>query len=230
MEVTAMRRSSQAALVGTLFLASGIVCGARAGSPAAADTGTVNAVWVEHDLAFTYMGFTSHYSCSGLEDKVKYVMKQLGARPGFKVTSGGCVNLSGPEVMPRVRVRAALPQEATPEVLAQLEKDRSVRELAARAGGKPLPATDEAAARFPATWRVVTFEGTPISDIQDGDCELLEQLIRNVLKPMGVREVAGSSLNCVPHQVPINAVNVKLQVLSAPQADTPASNTPTQPR
>lgn len=222
-----MRRSSQATLVGTLLLASGIVCSAGAGSPAAADTGTVNAVWVDHDLAFTYMGFTSHYSCSGLEDKVKYVMKQLGARPGYKVTSGGCVNLSGPELMPRVRVRAALPQEATPEVLAQLEKDRSAHQ---RAGGKPLPATDAAAAKFPATWRVVTFEGTPISDIQDGDCELLEQLIRNVLEPMGVREVAGSSLNCVPHQVPINAVNVKLQVLSAPQADAPARSAPTQPR
>jgi len=225
-----MRRSSQAALVGTLFLASGIACGAGAGSPAAADTGTVDAVWVDHDLAFTYVGFTSHYSCGGLEDKVKYVMKQLGARPGYKVTSGGCLNLSGPELMPRIRVRAALPQEATPAVLAQLEKDRATRELAAGASGKPLAATDEATATFPATWRTVTFEGTPMSDIQDGDCELMEQLIRNVLQPMGVREIAGSRLNCVPYQVPINAVSVKLQVLSPPQAAAPARNALAQPR
>ena len=150
-------------------------------------------------------------------------MKQLGARPGYRVTSSGCINMSGPEIMPRVRVRAALPQEATPELLAQLEKDRSKQELVARAGGKPVAAVDEVTAKFPATWRNVTFEGTPISDVQDGDCELMEQLIRNVLKPMGVREIAGSNLNCVPHQVPINAVNVKLQVLSAPQGDAAPS-------
>jgi hypothetical protein len=76
----------------------------------------------------------------------------------------------------------------------------------------------------------VTFEGTPISDIQDGDCELMQQLIRNVLQPMGVREIAGSRLNCVPHQVPINAVSVKLQVLSPPQAAAPARNSLAQPR
>ena len=214
-----MRRSSLAVLVGTLVLACGVARTAGAVAPTAADAGTVDAVWVDHDIAFTYMGFTSHYSCSGLEDKVRYVMKQLGARPGYKVTSSGCVNMSGPEIMPRVRVRAALPQQATPEVLAQLEKDRARRELAARAGAKPV-ATDAASlARFAASWRTVTFEGTSISDVQDGDCELMEQLIRNVLKPMGVRELEGSTLNCVPHQVPINAVNVKLQVLSAPQGD-----------
>jgi hypothetical protein len=214
-----MRSSSQAALVGTLFLASGIACGAGASPASAATEETVNAVWVDHDLSFTYTGFTSHYSCGGLEDKVRFVMKQLGARPGLKVSSFGCVNLSGPELMPRVRVKAALPQEATPEVLAQLGKDRSTRELAARASGKTLAAIDDAAARFPATWRTVTFEGTPISDIQDGDCELMEQLIRNVLRPMGVREIAGSRLNCVPHQVPINAVSVRLQVLAPSQTD-----------
>ena len=224
-----MCRSSLAIVVGTLVFACGAARAAGAAAPSAADAGAVNAVWVDHDLSFTYMGFTSHYSCSGIENKVRYVMKQLGARPGYRVTSSGCINMSGPEIMPRVRVRAALPQEATPEVLAQLEKDHSMRELAARAGGKPVAPIEEVTARFPATWRNVTFEGTPMSDVQDGDCELMEQLIRNVLKPMGVREIAGSNLSCVPHQVPLNAVNVKLQVLSAPQVDAPAKAALTNP-
>jgi len=47
---------------------------------------------------------------------------------------------------------------------------------------------------------------------------------------MGVREIAGSRLNCVPYQVPINAVSVKLQVLSPPQAAAPARNALAQPR
>jgi hypothetical protein len=189
-----------------------------AGVASAADSAAVNAVWVDKDLAFTYMGFTSHYSCGGIQDKVAYVMKQLGARPGFKVTTSGCVNMNGPEIMPRVRVRAALPRAATPEVLAELARERSTRELAARAqGNKPAAAAAEATVQFPATWRTVTFEGTPSSEVQDGDCELMEQLMRQVLLPMGVREVNGSRLNCVPHQLPLNAVNLQLQVLAAQQ-------------
>jgi len=45
---------------------------------------------------------------------------------------------------------------------------------------------------------------------------------------MGVREVAGSSLSCVPHQVPINAVNLKLQVLS-PREEPAKSATKARP-
>jgi hypothetical protein len=166
------------------------------GTALAADTPAANAAWVEKDLSFTYMGFTSYYSCDGIRSKVRYVMKRLGARPGFKVTVGGCMNMTGPEIMPRVRVRAALPAEA---------------------------AADAASPRFAAEWRTLQFRGTPTSDVQDGDCELLEQLVRQVLVPMGVREVAGSRLNCVPHQVPINSVNLKLQVLQ------PVVSPPAQP-
>jgi len=206
-----MRRASTTALFAILSAAVGVA--------SAADNATVNAVWVDEDLSFTYVGFTSHYSCGGIRDKVAYVMQQLGARPDFKVTVAGCLNASsGPEIMPRVRVRAALPREATPTVLAELTRERSTRELAAHAQGKPAAVADEATAAFPAAWRMVTFEGTPSSAVQDGDCELMEQLIRQVLVPMGVREVKGSKLDCVPHQVPLNAVNVKLQVLAPTRA------------
>jgi hypothetical protein len=198
------------------------IAAATAVAASATDPAAGSAVWVEKDLSFTYMGFTSHYSCDGIRDKVRYVMQQVGARPGFKVTVGGCVNMNGPEIMPRVRVRAALPREATPEVLAELARERSRREMAAREqGAAPPPAVDASNAPFAAQWRTLQFRGTPNSDVQDGDCELLEQLVREVLVPMGVREVAGSRLNCVPHQVPIDAVNLKLQVLE-PKAPPPA--------
>lgn len=179
-----------------------------------ADAAPVNAVWVDHDVSFTYTGFTSHYSCDGIEDKIRYVFKQLGARPDYKVNATGCVRSSGPELMPRVRIRVALPTPATPEVLAQLEKNRSTQELAARAGGKHAATADAATAQFPATYRVVKIEGTPISDVQDGDCELMEQLTKQVLEPMGVEQAPGSSLNCIPHQVSLNGVNLRLRVLN----------------
>jgi len=210
------------AKVRAILAVSLAVAGATAVAATAPEPAAGSAVWVEKDLSFTYMGFTSYYSCDGVRDKVRYVMQQVGARPGFKVTVGGCVNMTGPEIMPRVRVRAALPRIATPEVLAELAHDRSRRELAAREqGGGASAAVDTTTAQFPAQWRTLQFRGTPSSDVQDGDCELLEQLVHEVLVPMGVREVAGSRLYCVPHQVPINAVNLKLQVLE-PRAAPPA--------
>ena len=218
-----MRRIDRAAWTAIFILASGAAFGGDAARDDGVDAGPVNAVWVDHDLSFTYTGFTSHYSCSGLEGKVQYVLKTLGARPGYRVNASGCTS-SGPELMPHVRIRAALPMAATPEVLAGIEEARAKRELAARAGGKPLTATDAATAQFPATWRVVKFEGTSMSNVQDGDCELMEQLLDRVLKPMGVREVKGSALNCVPNQISMNAVNLKLRVLAGPPAPAGASS------
>ena len=85
----------------------------------------VEAVWVEREIFVTYMAFTTYYSCDGLRDKVRWVLKELGARPDFKVTTRGCIRLSGPEVTPGVRIEAALPLEATPEVLAELASGAS---------------------------------------------------------------------------------------------------------
>lgn len=189
----------------------------------AAEPAAVSAVWVEKDLSFTHMGFTSYYSCDGIRDKVRYVLTQVGARPGFKVTVSGCVNGNGPEIMPRVRVRAAMPREATPEVLAELARDRSTRELTARQQGRAAAGTaaDAGSAPFQAQWRTLQFRGTPNSEVQDGDCELMEQLVREVLLPLGVREVAGSRLACVPHQASPNSINLKLMALE-PQVPAPA--------
>src|SRR5579884_669143 len=38
------------------------------------------AKWVKKKINFTYQGFTTHYSCQGLRDKVRDVLLQLGAR------------------------------------------------------------------------------------------------------------------------------------------------------
>lgn len=212
-----MRRFGRLAGAAILVLASGAALG---GEAASTDGAPVDAVWVDHDLGFTYAGFTSHYTCGGIEGKVKYVLKQLGARPGYKVNAAGCYD-SGPELMLHVRVRAALPMPATPEVLAAIEKTRAKSELAARANGKPAASGDAATAQFPATWRVVTFDSSPMSDVQDGDCELMEQLVDKVFLPMGVREMAGSRLNCVPNQHTQHAVSLKVRVLSAPAEAVP---------
>ena len=37
-------------------------------------------VWQEHQVELAYMGFTSHYSCDGLQSKLQLLLRQLGAR------------------------------------------------------------------------------------------------------------------------------------------------------
>jgi hypothetical protein len=171
----------------------------------------VDAVWMEREILVTYMAFTSFYSCRGLRDKVAWVIEQLGARPGFSVTTRGCVEVTGPEVMPAVRIVAALPVEATPEVLAELASSAAKRELAARATGQA-PAGAEATERLRAMPRRVEFTSRPGGPLEDGDCELIEQLRDRVMVPLGAK-IVENGVRCVPRQVRPGAVRLTVEVL-----------------
>lgn len=180
------------------------------GSPAdAPSTPVVNAVWIEKDLAFTYMGFTTYYSCDGLRDKVRWLLKEIGARPGFEVRVRGCMNLTGPEWMPRVEIRAALPMAATPELLAELEKQAPKRELIARVTGQ---SATETTAQFATRWRRITFDPTATSRVEPGDCELMEQLRDAVFVPFGLRLVE-NRMSCVPKQIVLYGIRLTVEVL-----------------
>jgi hypothetical protein len=176
-------------------------------------TTVVSAVWVRHEVAFTYMGFTSFYSCDGLRAKVSRILKALGARPGFKVSPRACFELTGPEAIPGVTIVAEFPAVATPELLASLASDASKRELTARATGKATPAV-EATAQFPARVKRLEFRSTPYSldVLQDGDCELMEQLRDRVFGPLGVK-VVDDRTRCMPRQVSLGAVRMTVEVL-----------------
>lgn len=177
--------------------------------------GTVDAVWLEHDLRFTYFGLTTHYTCGGLRDKVRYVMQQLGARKDDLRVQVSCLEPNGVEAIPSVRIQAALPAAATPEVLARLEQEAPQRELKARVGAKG-QGTDAALARFPARPETVEFTSTRAgSRIGDGDCELFEHLERYAFPQLGLRLTEDSRLSCVPRQVGIGSVRVKVQALRA---------------
>jgi hypothetical protein len=173
------------------------------------DSTVVNAVWIEKDVQLHYMAFTSFYSCDGLRGQVRSILKELGARPGFKVTARNCINLTGPEWSPIVRIVAAFPVEATPEVLAALESDASKRELVARVQGK---SATEATAQFPARPKRVEFRSGGMSFLRDGDCELMEQMRDRVFGPLGVK-VIDSSVHCVPRQVSLGSIRMTVDVL-----------------
>ncbi len=195
------------------LLAPAVAPASDAAQPAAAGAPTVNAVWVEREFSFTYMGLGTYYSCDGLRNKLEFVLEAIGARKDPKVTVA-CLDPIGIETLPMARIRVAVPAEATPELLRQLEDEQSRRELVGRVQGKD-GGIDAATAQFPAQLRVVEFVGRRGRRIEDGDCELLSQLLPQVLKPLGVRELPGSALRCVPKQSQFGAVRLQLESLHA---------------
>jgi len=100
------------------------------------------------------------------------------------------VRANGPETAPGLRIVAALPAAADPGTAGQ----------------------------FPAQPRRVEFKSNFASDhLQDGDCELMEQLRDKVFVPMGVKVVEDRT-SCVPHQNVIGAVDMTLEVLGPVRA------------
>ncbi len=208
------------ALLMLAFAASGV--GAPAGAQTAADASpagagpTVNAVWTEHEFTFTYFGRGTYYSCGGLENKIEYILEALGARPEPKVWVG-CTEGPGIQQIPTARIKVAVPTEATPELLSAIEAGRSKRELVSKVQGNGA-VVDAATAQFPAQRQVVEFVGRRKDRIEDGDCELLEQLLPRVLEPLGIREAPGSSLTCMPRASQFGSVHLRLESLHAKPA------------
>jgi len=199
--------------------ASNAASAAEATTTAAPDGEPVMAVWVEKEVDFPYKGLTSYYSCTGIENKVRAILKMIGARPGYSVKARACVRdvvstgpMRGAEPMPWVHIRAALPQPATPELLAELAKTSSKDELIARTKGQAAPAA-EATAQFPARWQRVRFAGSPLGPVQEGDCELVDEMARGPFEQLGAR-VLERQMACVPKQVNPGSVRLTLEVLT----------------
>jgi hypothetical protein len=177
----------------------------------------VNAVWVEREAELVYMGITSYYSCDGLRDKVRRVLEDLGMGTGLKLSARNCIRLTGPEIMPSVRIVARVAIEATPEVLAQLESEAGKRELVARVKGV---APVEATAQFPARRKTVVLEQDPLGDLQAGDCEVVEQLRDRVFPKLGVKVVEDRT-QCSPRQLTLGSIHTVVEILEPVSAPGP---------
>ncbi len=169
-------------MVGVALLGSGAVH---------ADDAGVQAVWTPKKLQFTFMGFTAHYSCDGLSDKMKRVLLDLGARPDLKLTPTGCSGGFGrPSRFPGV--------SGTVQVLEPLgDKD-------------PGPDTQV----IPAHWKkvVVAPRGEPLNAA--GDCELTEQIKQLVLPMFATRNIDYRS-TCIPNQLQLGGTQLSSDVLVA---------------
>jgi len=152
-------------------LASGAVCLAS-DEPTAANAAAAPApgTWVDHEYRFPSMTFTSTYSCNGLIDKVRLLLKTSGARVGKiqPLCSNGY---------------------SRPDRLAQVDVHFSTLQ----------PAHGSAGASSTGVWKRVQFGINRPYDLQSGDCELIDRF-RAVLLPMFAARDVQNNLRCIPFQ------------------------------
>lgn len=179
---------------------------------------TVEAYWSTTEIDFAYMGMTTYYSCEGLRDSVRDVLRMLGARDDLRVRARGCEVMGGPAAFPRVLITVTVPVEATPENLAELAKDADKRELVARVRGERQEGA-EGPDRFPAIRRQVVLSDRASRDLDPGECELIEQMRNRVFPRLGIR-IVEDRLNCVPRRVTPGQLYLVVEALfEAPRPD-----------
>ena len=191
---------------------------AAAEEPSPADPATaepVQAIWKHQEIAFYFQSFTTFYSCSGLEGKLERIMRALGVHGRVRVRSADCP--SSIARMPRVVMTVVGPVEATPDALAERDKNKSIRELVERVKGKSTHPLDSLEP-FPAQWRRVALNRGRLG-LEPGDCELIEEVQRKVLPKLAVR-IINDDVQCSPNQLTLGQPRLEVEVLvEMPKAD-----------
>lgn len=179
---------------------------------AAASDAPVQAIWKPQEVEFYFQSFTTFYSCSSLEAKVKRLLIAVGAQKDLKVSTRGCFSSSEIARMPRVEIQLTSPVEATPEALAELDKSRSTRELAARVRGDSKQA-DVQEQQFAAQWQRVSLSRGKLN-LEPGDCELIEQLKKKVFPALAIR-IVEDEIQCVPNQLTMTQPRLIVEALTS---------------
>ena len=168
--------------------------GVTAAAPEAAGTGR----WREHRLSFTYSGFTTKYSCDGLADKVRGLLRAFGARSDLRVGNYGCAALyGGPAEFPRVKLEFA--------TLEPLAAAAAAVESAGVAG----------------EWRLVRIDRDRPRVLEPGDCELLEQF-RDRILPLFSTRAMDDHTRCIPYQLSGTSLSLGFEVFVPARTVEPA--------
>jgi hypothetical protein len=172
-----------------------VICAWLAIAPASAeDTGLEEAAaaWKKHEVDLLYMGFTTRYSCGGLKSKVKLLLKHLGARDDIKILERGCeFGYQYVADFPRLEITFYAPELPEP---------------GARAVGTPVLGV----------WKPVVIKRNSPRGLEMGDCELVEIFRDRVIPRFLTRNVAGD-INCIPHQLVGNRIDLRFEVLTGLQ-------------
>jgi len=173
------------AVLGGLYLTVAPPCRAadhRPDQPADVVTGA----WQHHKVNFNYMGYTSHFTCDGLEERVRAILLHLGARKDdARVVASGCPGPIG------ATSRTAW-VNADFYTLAPVD-----------AGGSDT---------VKASWTPLEVTPKRPSFMDDGDCELIQAMKDVITQNFSLRDIEYRT-DCVPNELTLDGFAVKGQVL-----------------
>jgi hypothetical protein len=173
-------------LIPIAWVAVLLLSGSVARAQSQADTAVVEAVWKPQQINFVYRGYSTLYSCGGLQDKLEKILETVGARDHVELRRYSCDDALS---IASFQIALASPVEATPENVQELTSYDARDELIARVRGERL-ASAEDLPRFPAVWKTISFARSREMRLEPGDCELVQQLRRHVLPRMSVQIVS----------------------------------------
>jgi len=185
-----------------LALGVGVLARADAVTP------PVKARWQVQEIYLSYLGFTNHYSCDGMRDKVATWVKEIGAHPSSIVRVAGCDNPVGPARLPSVRLILATPVDAS----AAAVKDDKRAQLVTKLQHGKTPFDDAEFDAVSKTTRLLSKDPQMVGAA--GDCELLENFRDQVLKKIGAR-IVDDGLSCTPHQGTVGNPSLTVEVLAS---------------
>ena len=198
-----MRHANRAwkSLCATMALLVALACGLPVAYAATetADTPAADGVagaWQHHKVTFSYIGFTSLYTCDGLENRVRQILVHMGARKDAKVTARGCPGVYD-----------------TPSPTAWVEADFFTLAPVFSAGGSDTVRTQWAAVEV--TPRRPNFMG-------DGDCALVQGMKDLITKNFTLRNLEYRT-SCTPYHFTLDGFAIKGQALRAVPLTTSAA-------
>jgi hypothetical protein len=146
---------------------------------------TIEAIWRMQQVEFAYDSPSVSYSCSGLSERIRSILRAVDAHQSI-VVDMGC---NGDELVTSTRatISIAAPVEATDENIQAATNFKPHQILAARLRATALPSATDIE-RFPASWqRILRLRPR----LTRGDCDLLDALRRQVLPRLRVRNATG---------------------------------------
>ncbi len=148
-------------------------------------TETIDAQWEVHQIRFRYAGFSSHYTCDGIERTVKRLLILMGARGDVRVESK-CNGRNRVQAFHDLLLAFAIPVPAD-----KTDIDKEI---------------------IPAEWQEVRITGKLSRYLDAGDCELLEQFQRYVLPQLNVRSLK-KNIHCIPNRLTTTGLNLRMLAL-----------------
>jgi hypothetical protein len=146
-----------------------------------------------------------------------------------------------PRQAAHVRVRLMIPVAVTPEVLAEIDRDKSRRELISRVTGNPAAAMNEPIV-FGAQRQTVTLSRQSVR-LEPEDCQLLDEMTKNVFRQLDVHVVRRNftcnsrELSRITPQLTVEALMptgvlmpMPAQEQSQPKVSTPTDTATEQPQ